>query len=131
MFRRALATDQRLPGVWAMLASLRKMTAADAAWVTGAEELAASGVSTADEIGLKFAIGKYLCTAKQLTHCRYFMLNIATISRRLREIQRQVPDPVNNPLVVEGQQTRNWVANLTRLIDAIARLRDLSLTSPP
>lgn len=50
----------KIPGVWALLASLRKMTAADAAWLSAAEELASgSGVSRVEEVSLRFAIGKY------------------------------------------------------------------------
>lgn len=59
LFKRALAINQKLPGVWASLASLRKMTVADVDWLAGAERLATSGVATTDEIGLRFAIGKY------------------------------------------------------------------------
>jgi tetratricopeptide (TPR) repeat protein len=59
LFKRALVTNHNLPGVWASLASLRRMTVADSDWLRAAQELATSGVPTTAEIGLWFAIGKY------------------------------------------------------------------------
>jgi tetratricopeptide (TPR) repeat protein len=58
-FRRVLELKPRAPGAWAVLSSLRKMTAADADWLKGAEEIASSGIPSLDESGLRFAIGKY------------------------------------------------------------------------
>lgn len=59
LFKRALVINHDLPSVWATLASLRKMTVADVDWLAGAEELVTSGVTTTDEISLRFAMGKY------------------------------------------------------------------------
>jgi tetratricopeptide (TPR) repeat protein len=59
LYKRALEVDQSHASAWAALASLRKMTPADGAWIKRAEELAAGGVAAKDEAALRFAIGKY------------------------------------------------------------------------
>lgn len=58
-FKRALVFETRMPTAWAALATLRKMTRADASWLKGAEKLATSGIAPLDEADLRFAIGKY------------------------------------------------------------------------
>lgn len=58
-YRRTLEADPKAPAAWAGLARLRKMTSADSAWLKGAEELAAGGLTPADESTMRFAIGKY------------------------------------------------------------------------
>jgi len=59
MFKRALVFDTRMPTAWASLATLRKMTRADASWLKGAEKIAAGGIAPLDEADLRFAMGKY------------------------------------------------------------------------
>jgi tetratricopeptide (TPR) repeat protein len=56
---RALKVDPKLPGAWAAMNSIRRMTTADREWLKGAEEIAASGISLWQEAELRFAIGKY------------------------------------------------------------------------
>jgi tetratricopeptide (TPR) repeat protein len=58
-FNRVLAIDPKMPAAWSALAGTRKMTSADAAWLAGAEGIAASGISPVEEAELRFAIGKY------------------------------------------------------------------------
>jgi tetratricopeptide (TPR) repeat protein len=59
-FRRALDVDPGLTGAFAALATLRKMTAADADWLKRARELRAEfRLSPMDEAELLFSIGKY------------------------------------------------------------------------
>jgi tetratricopeptide (TPR) repeat protein len=58
-YRRALEADPGASYAWAALVWLRKMTAADDAWLKRAEEIAASGLRPIDETALRFAIGKY------------------------------------------------------------------------
>ena len=57
---RALKLHPKLPGAWAAMNSIRRMTTADREWLKGAEEIASSGVSLWQEAELRFAIGKYL-----------------------------------------------------------------------
>jgi tetratricopeptide (TPR) repeat protein len=59
MFRHALEIDPKAPGGWAGLAGLRRMTAADAAWLEGAEACLAAGLEPLPESSLRYAIGKY------------------------------------------------------------------------
>ncbi|HTS51637.1 MAG TPA: sulfotransferase [Burkholderiales bacterium] len=59
LFKQVLELDERASYAWASLVSLRRMTAADSAWVKKAEALAAAGLSGVDEAALRFAIGKY------------------------------------------------------------------------
>jgi tetratricopeptide (TPR) repeat protein len=59
MFKRVLEVRPKMPNAWAALVGLRKMTPADNAWLGGAEEIAASGITPLEEAGVRFAIGKY------------------------------------------------------------------------
>ncbi len=59
MFKRAVEVDPKMPSAWAAMAGLRKMTSSDAAWLQGAEEIAASGITVLDEADMRFAIAKY------------------------------------------------------------------------
>lgn len=59
LFRRAGEIRPRIAGIWAVLASLRKMTRDDQGWLRRAEEIVASGVTSTEESELRFAIGKY------------------------------------------------------------------------
>ena len=58
LFRRALEADPNMPGAWAALVGLRKMTS-HSGWLPRAEEIAASGIAPLEEAGVRFAIGKY------------------------------------------------------------------------
>ena len=58
LFRRVLEADPNMPGAWAALVGLRKMTS-DAGWLQRAEEIAASGIAPLEEASVRFAIGKY------------------------------------------------------------------------
>jgi tetratricopeptide (TPR) repeat protein len=59
LFKRALVFEQRMPGAWAALAHLRKMTSSDGAWLKSSERIASSGLLPLEEVDLRFAIGKY------------------------------------------------------------------------
>jgi len=60
LFQRAIAIKPNFPNAWSGIASHRKMTADDAAWLEGAEALLAKQLPLADEISLRYALGKYL-----------------------------------------------------------------------
>jgi tetratricopeptide (TPR) repeat protein len=57
--KRALKVEPKLPGAWAAMNSIRRVTIADSNWLKEAEEIAASGISLWQEAELRFAIGKY------------------------------------------------------------------------
>jgi tetratricopeptide (TPR) repeat protein len=57
--KRALKVDPKLPGAWAAMNGLRRMTLADSSWLRGAEEIADSAIPLWQEAELRFAIGKY------------------------------------------------------------------------
>lgn len=59
MFKRVLEVNPKLPSAWSALAGLRKMTCSDSAWLEGAEEIVASGITPLEEASMRFAIGKY------------------------------------------------------------------------
>jgi tetratricopeptide (TPR) repeat protein len=59
MFKRAVEVEPKMPSAWAAMASLRKMTFSDAAWLQRAEEIVASGISVLEEADMRFAIAKY------------------------------------------------------------------------
>jgi tetratricopeptide (TPR) repeat protein len=57
--KRALKTAPNLPGAWAAMPTLRRMTIADSDWLKKAEEIAGSAIPLWQEAELRFAIGKY------------------------------------------------------------------------
>ena len=57
--KRALKVAPNLPGAWAAITTLRRMTTADSDWLKGAEEIAAGALPLWQEAELRFAIGKY------------------------------------------------------------------------
>jgi tetratricopeptide (TPR) repeat protein len=59
LYRSALESDPSNAFAWASLAQLRRMTSADADWLSGAERTLASGLAPHLESQLRFAMGKY------------------------------------------------------------------------
>jgi hypothetical protein len=59
LFRRAIAIDRNFPSSWIGIASHRKMTRDDAAWIDGAQAVLAEGLPLRHEVGLRHALGKY------------------------------------------------------------------------
>src|ERR1700722_2769033 len=57
--KRALKVAPNLPGAWATMPTLRRMTVADSDWLKKAEEIAGSAIPLWLEAELRFAIGKY------------------------------------------------------------------------
>jgi tetratricopeptide (TPR) repeat protein len=57
--RRAIAINPGAPEAWIGIPRYRKMTAADADWLSGAERLLGAGLPVGHEINLRHAIGKY------------------------------------------------------------------------
>jgi tetratricopeptide (TPR) repeat protein len=57
--KRALEVNPKMAAAWAAQVGLRKMTAADSAWLDGAEEVAKGEIGPLDETELRFAMGKY------------------------------------------------------------------------
>lgn len=58
-FWRALAADPQFPFAYWSIAAHRKMTQDDAAWLNGAQALAAKPLPLGQEISLRYALGKY------------------------------------------------------------------------
>jgi tetratricopeptide (TPR) repeat protein len=58
-FQRAIDADPDFPFAYCGIAAHRKMTAADAAWLEGAQSLLAKGPPLRHAINLHFALGKY------------------------------------------------------------------------
>jgi len=59
LFEQAIAIDPHSPAVLCSIAAHRKMTGADADWVSRVEALLDRRLSLEHEIGLRFALGKY------------------------------------------------------------------------
>jgi len=85
LFQRVLDTDPKVPSALAQLASLRRMTVTDGAWLQRAEALAASTLSPLEESDLRFAIGKYYDDVRD--YDRAFQNY-----RRANELQKAVAD---------------------------------------
>lgn len=58
-FRRALSTQPDLAEAWVGLARTRRMTAADADWLSGAQRVLAGPIRPREAISLHYAVGKY------------------------------------------------------------------------
>ncbi len=59
LLKRALEVDPKSASAWAALPGLRKMSRSDAAWIEGAERIAADGLPLIEETTLRYAMGKY------------------------------------------------------------------------
>jgi tetratricopeptide (TPR) repeat protein len=59
LFARVIDINPKMSAAWAAQVGLRKMTAADGAWLDGAEAVAKAGIGAYDEAELRFAMGKY------------------------------------------------------------------------
>jgi tetratricopeptide (TPR) repeat protein len=58
-FNRAIEVDPKSGNAWVGLGGLRRMTAADTAWLKGAQTCADSGLAPLNEASLRTAIGRY------------------------------------------------------------------------
>jgi tetratricopeptide (TPR) repeat protein len=59
LFKRVIAIDPKSSDAWAGIARLRKMTAADGAWLAAAQGLVEQELPPQRELSLRYAIGKY------------------------------------------------------------------------
>jgi tetratricopeptide (TPR) repeat protein len=59
LFARAMAIDPQYPSLFSSIATHRRMTQADGTWLAGVTRLLAGPLPLANEIGLRFALGKY------------------------------------------------------------------------
>jgi tetratricopeptide (TPR) repeat protein len=59
LFNRATELDPNMPEAWAGIAHLRKMTPADAPWLTQASRIADGALAPRQEAYLRYALGKY------------------------------------------------------------------------
>jgi len=59
LYRDALKRDPKKTFALASLSALRRMTLADREWLESVERVLETGVSSAEETGLRFALGKY------------------------------------------------------------------------
>lgn len=59
LFKRAAELDPNMPEAWAGIAHLRKMTPADAPWLTQALRIADGALAPRQEAYLRYALGKY------------------------------------------------------------------------
>lgn len=112
MYRSALEADPAFSYAWASLVWLRKMTAADGAWLKRAEELAAGDLTPVDETALRFAMGKYYDDVGDFTRAfRSF--------QRANELHKMHAAPYNR------EAHAGFVDDLTRVYttDALARAR--------
>jgi tetratricopeptide (TPR) repeat protein len=67
-FERALAVDPNVSHGWAGVAALRRMTAADSAWLKGAQQCADSGLPPLNEANVRYSIGKYYDEVGEFAH---------------------------------------------------------------
>jgi len=58
-YRRAIATEPESPKAWSGIASVRKMTPADAAWLADVQRISGQNIPPRKEVYLRYALGKY------------------------------------------------------------------------
>jgi tetratricopeptide (TPR) repeat protein len=59
LFQRAIDIDPHFPSAWIGIATHRKMTAEDTAWLDGAQAVLTRGLPLRHEVSLRHALGKY------------------------------------------------------------------------
>jgi tetratricopeptide (TPR) repeat protein len=64
-FQQAIAINPNVPNAWSGVASHRKMTSEDTAWLQGTKRLVANRLPLRHEIGLRYALGKYFDDIEQ------------------------------------------------------------------
>jgi tetratricopeptide (TPR) repeat protein len=102
MYKRALEINPKMPIAWAAVAGLRKMTSSDHAWLQGAEEIAASEITSMEEANLRFAMGKYYDDVEDFERAFHSY-------RRANELQKKVAENY-------GRDVRSrWVDDLIRV----------------
>ncbi|HSY29094.1 MAG TPA: tetratricopeptide repeat protein, partial [Burkholderiaceae bacterium] len=63
-YRRAIATEPESPKAWSGIASVRKMTSADAAWLADVQGIVQKNIPPRKEVYLRYALGKYFDDVK-------------------------------------------------------------------
>jgi tetratricopeptide (TPR) repeat protein len=104
LFKQAASLEPESVEAWAGLARLRKMTAADASWLSQAQLIASAKLPALKEITLRYAIGKYLDDVREFD--RAFLE-----FRRANELTKLCRPPHDRQL-------------LTRTVDSITRMYD-------
>lgn len=92
MFKRVISLDPLAADAWAGLASLRRMTAADAPWLAQALNLAQQALPPQREAPLRFAIGKFYDDTEDFD-------NAFLHYRRANEIVREAGPPHDRALL--------------------------------
>jgi tetratricopeptide (TPR) repeat protein len=104
LFKQAASLEPASVEAWAGLARLRRMTAADASWLSQAQLIVSAKLSPLKEITLRYAIGKYLDDLREFDQA-------FPQFRRANELTKMCRPPH------ERQQ-------LTRTVDSITRIYD-------
>ena len=107
LFQRAIALDPAFAFAYASIAIHRKMTTDDAAWLRGAEALLAKRLPLAQEISLRYALGKYFDDVAQYQRAFEQYRQANELSKRHGSIY----DP----------------AKLTQLVDQLIRSFDITV----
>jgi tetratricopeptide (TPR) repeat protein len=104
LFKQAASLEPESVEAWAGLARLRKMTAADASWLSQAQLIVSAKLPPLKEITLRYAIGKYLDDLREFDQA-------FPQFRRANELTKMCRSPHDR------QQ-------LTRTVDSITRVYD-------
>jgi tetratricopeptide (TPR) repeat protein len=104
LFKRATSLEPESVEAWAGLARLRKMTAADASWLSQAQRIVSAKLPPLKEITLRYAIGKYFDDVREFDQA-------FPQFRRANELTKMCRSPHDR------QQ-------LTRTVDLIMRIYD-------
>jgi tetratricopeptide (TPR) repeat protein len=109
LFERAASIEPESPEIWAGITRMRKMTHADEAWLAQALRIVGRGLPLRQEIGLRYAIGKYFDDVQDFEQA-------FTHFRRANELTKRRRAPYDG-----GQ--------LTKIVDLVARAYDESWVS--
>jgi tetratricopeptide (TPR) repeat protein len=108
LFKRAISFEPESPEAWAGIASLRRMTHEDAAWLTQVQRIAQRARSPREAAHLRFAIGKYFDDVHDFEQAfrNYRDANELTKSFRARYDRAQLTQAVD---LLIRHFDRNWL----------------------
>jgi tetratricopeptide (TPR) repeat protein len=128
LFERALSVDENSAQAWAGICGLRKMTASDAGWLTGALRIAQRPLVPQAEAQLRYAIGKYFDDVQDYASAftQYRQANELAKRYLPKHNRTQLTQAVNQTI---SQYNREWL-NEARC-DSITSVRPVFVVGMP
>jgi tetratricopeptide (TPR) repeat protein len=128
LFQRAIAVEPETAEAWVGISRLRKMTAADAAWLAQAQRIAARPLPPQKQVQLRYAIGKYFDDTQQFEQAfdNYRRANELTRRYRTGYDRQQMTQAVDS---IIRCYDRDWLRRAC--IDGDASVRPVFIVGMP